>query len=339
MALFTLQEQRVIIRFLHLRGVQPIEIHRQLIETCGEDVMDVKNVRSWVRQFKEGRTSCENELKAPKPRTSRSGNMIMQAEELVMADRRITVEQIANTLDISVGSAQTILHEDLKMTKVSARWVPRMLTDEHKAARVAMCQSMLARDFGMNGAFFSSIVTMDETWMPFFNPETKRQSAQWKHIGSPPPKKFRVTASADKMMVAIFWDSDGVILTHCIPKGNTVTAALYKDVLQQKFLPAFQKKRPERTSAIVFHHDNAPPHRAALLQKFFQDNNFELVPHAPYSPDLAPSDFWLFSDYEGHVTWSFIFQSLCSCFCNFPVGSPYPQRSVRASHADVASTL
>ena len=51
MATFTFVEQRVIIRFLHLRGMKPIEIHRQLSESCS----DVKNVHSWVRQFKEGR--------------------------------------------------------------------------------------------------------------------------------------------------------------------------------------------------------------------------------------------------------------------------------------------
>ena len=59
MATFTFEEQRVIIRFLHLRGMKPIEIHRQLSETCSDGVTDVKNVSSWVRQFKEGRTSCD----------------------------------------------------------------------------------------------------------------------------------------------------------------------------------------------------------------------------------------------------------------------------------------
>ena len=67
MATFTFEEQRVIIRFLHLRGMKPIEIHRQLSETCSDGVMDLKNVRSWVRQFKEGRTSCENNPKEPRP--------------------------------------------------------------------------------------------------------------------------------------------------------------------------------------------------------------------------------------------------------------------------------
>ena len=59
MATFKFEEQRVIIRFLHLRSMKPIEINRQLSETCSDGVMDVKNVRSWVRQFKEGRTSCD----------------------------------------------------------------------------------------------------------------------------------------------------------------------------------------------------------------------------------------------------------------------------------------
>jgi len=169
-----------------------------------------------------------------------------------------------------------------------------MLTDENKASRVATCQAMLSRDKGMNSAFFSSIVTMDETWMPMFNPETKWQSAQWKHNDSPPPKKFRVTASAQKMMVAMFWDSEGVILTHCVLKSTTVIGETYEDVLRTKFLPALREKWPKKAAAVLFHHDNTPPHQAACVHQFFDDNNFEVVPHAPYIPDLAPSDFLLF---------------------------------------------
>ena len=67
MATFTFEEQCVIIRFLHLRGMKLIGIHQQLSATCNDGVMDVKNVRSWVRQFKEGRTSCGNKPKEPRP--------------------------------------------------------------------------------------------------------------------------------------------------------------------------------------------------------------------------------------------------------------------------------
>ncbi|PNF19239.1 hypothetical protein B7P43_G08215 [Cryptotermes secundus] len=140
--------------------------------------------KALVYTFKEGRTSCDNEPKQSRPRTSRSDNMVERLEKVVLEDRRLSVENIASKVGISVGSVHTILHEDLRMRKVSSRWVPRILEDDHKAARMAICQAMLTRDEGMNGTFFSSI--------------------------------------------------------------------------------------------------------------FLRENNLEMVSHAPYSPDLAPSDFWLF---------------------------------------------
>ena len=86
MATFTFEEQRMIIRFLQLRGMKPIKNHQHLSETSNDGVIDVKNVRSWVRQFKEGRTSCENNPKEPRPRTSRSEDMIVRVEQMVMED-------------------------------------------------------------------------------------------------------------------------------------------------------------------------------------------------------------------------------------------------------------
>jgi predicted HicB family RNase H-like nuclease len=115
MATFTFEGQRVIIRFIHLRGMKPIEIHQQLSETCNGGVMDVKNVRSWVRQFKEGQMMCENNLKDPQACTSRSEDIIVRVEQRVMEDRRLTVKQRAANAGISVGSVDTILHDDFNL--------------------------------------------------------------------------------------------------------------------------------------------------------------------------------------------------------------------------------
>lgn len=49
---------------------------------------------------------------------------------------------------------------------------------------------------------------------------------------------------------------------------------------------------------MLFHQDNAPAHWAYATQQFLCENNLEVVSHAPYSPDLAPSDFWLFPTME-----------------------------------------
>ena len=142
MATFTFEEQRVIIQFLHLSGMKPIEIHQQLNETCNYGIMDVKNMRSWVQQFKEDWMLCENKPKEPRPHTSRSEDMIARVEQMVMECCRLTVKQIAGNASISVGSVDTILHDDLKMPKVSARWVLRVLTDKkrfHPSQCVRQC--------------------------------------------------------------------------------------------------------------------------------------------------------------------------------------------------------
>ena len=56
------------------------------------------------------------------------------------------------------------------------------------------------------------VVTQDETWVHHFDPETKTQSMQWKHSGSPSPKKIKRVSSARKVMASTFWDSQGVIM-------------------------------------------------------------------------------------------------------------------------------
>ena len=71
-----------------------------------------------------------------------------------------------------------------------------------------------------------------------------------------------------------------------------MTGESYEDVLPTKCLPALREKR-SKTADVFFHQDNVPPLRAAHVHQFFDDNNFDVLPHASYSPDLATSDFWL----------------------------------------------
>jgi len=114
--------------------------------------------------------------------------------------------------------------------------------------------------------FLEKLVTMDETWIPLFNPETKRQLKQWKHSDSPPPKKFRVGTSAEKILYSIFWDQKGVILSYPLRKGMTIPGECYRDILKNKLLPAVAEQRPELVRNFILHQDNAPHTRLELSQ-------------------------------------------------------------------------
>ena len=147
---------------------------------------------------------------------------------------------------------------------------------------------------GYDVTFLDSIVTGDETWLHHCSPETKQDSMTWKHPSSPVAKKFKVMRSAKKIMGNVFWDSRGVLLFETLQPGETINAARYCQTLD-KLREAIRRKRPgQLTNGVILQHDNATPHTARVTQGWLEKYGWEILPHPPHSPDLAPSDYHLF---------------------------------------------
>ncbi|CAK9816389.1 Mariner Mos1 transposase [Anthophora quadrimaculata] len=95
-------------------------------------------------------------------------------------------------------------------------------------------------------------------------------------------------------MATIFWDSRGIICIDFLEKGKTITGNHYAsllDLLNNKI----KEKRPHlMKKKVLFHHDNAPAHTSAIVAKKLLELGYQILPHPPYSPDLAPSDYYLF---------------------------------------------
>jgi len=75
---------------------------------------------------------------------------------------------------------------------------------------------------------------MDETWLYHYDPETQQQAMEWRHSGSPRPKKIRVQKSAGRVLALIFWDQDGILLIDYLPKGQTINVEYYSSLLVQR---------------------------------------------------------------------------------------------------------
>jgi len=138
--------------------------------------------------------------------------------------------------------------------------------------------------------FLSRLVTMDETWLYHYDPETKQQSMESRHSVSPHPKKFRVQKSAGKVLASIFWDPDGILLIDYLPKGQTINAEYYSSLLVQLKDILKEKRREMIMEVVLFLYDNAPAHRPLATQKKLAYLGFQCLDHPPYSPDLAPLD-------------------------------------------------
>ena len=145
--------------------------------------------------------------------------MCKKVRDLVYSDRRIQVEEISQALGISHGSISTILHDHLGMPKLTARWVPKPLSDKQMATRASVCSALLKR-FRSKDDFLLRLVTVDETWVHYYEPENR---AQWVGPRSPRPKKFKTQPSAGKVMATVFWDAKGVIMLDFLTKRSTIT--------------------------------------------------------------------------------------------------------------------
>ena len=82
---------------------------------------------------------------------------------MILGNRRLTVQEVADEVGISIGSCHQICTEKLQMHRVSAKFVPRLLTDDQKENCVEISQELLANANG-NENFLKNILTGDETW-------------------------------------------------------------------------------------------------------------------------------------------------------------------------------
>ena len=210
------------------------------------------------------------------------------------------MEEIAQALGISHGSVSTILHDRLSIRKLTARWIPKSLNDEQMATRASVCSALLKR-FRSKDDFLLRLVTVDETWVHYYEPENKDQSRQCVGPGSLRPKKFKTQPSACKVMATVLWDAKGVIMLDFLPKRSTITEVYYANLLDQLRSVTREKRRGTLSKGVLLQQDNARVHTFKVAMNAVERNGYELIPLPAYSPDLAPSDFFLFPDLKKDI--------------------------------------
>jgi len=126
-----------------------------------------------VTQFKRGDFSTSDTPRPGRPKTVTTPEIIDQIHKLILEDRRISANSIDEQLGISRKFVGSIIHEDLDMRKLSARWVPKCLSEDQKLQRCQSCEQNVEFFLRDPNNFLSRLVTRDETWLYQDDPETK----------------------------------------------------------------------------------------------------------------------------------------------------------------------
>ena len=199
-------EYRGVIQYLYLQGKTGQEIHFELTNVYRSSAPSYAQVKFWVGELKRSRTSLEEETRSGRPSDATNEEMCNRVRDLVYSDRRIKVEEIVNALHISHGSVSKTLHDRLGIHKQTACWVPKSLSDEQMATRASVFSALLKRFRSKEDDFLSRLVTVDETWVHYYEPENKAQS---------PECRAEVSEAKEVQNASLCWQGDGNHILGC----------------------------------------------------------------------------------------------------------------------------
>ena len=286
-------------QFFFLKRKATKEIHAILTETLGEYAPSYATVKNWVARFKRGDFATCDEPRPGRPKTVTTPAIIDKIHELILEDCRISTKSIAEQLDLSCERVGSIIHVDLDMRRLSAKWLPKCLNADQKRQR---CQSS-EQIWNFLGAV--QMISY-RGWWPWTKPGyitmTRRQSNnQWSGgIAAHPASKNSEWKIPGKFLASSFWDQDGILLIDYLLKGQTINAEYCSSLLVQLKDILKEKRRRKFTKGVLFLHDNAPAHRALATQKKLAYLGFQCLGHPPYSPDLAIERLPFFVRRGGH---------------------------------------
>ena len=226
--------------------------------------------------------------------TSRTDSNINRVKQLVRANRCQTVNMISEELSIGRDTVWNILTKNLKMHKLCAKVVPKILSKHHKQQRFTVCQD-ITEHLEAEPDLLNTIITGDETWVFKYDPETKRQCCEWQSYGSPRPvKAWKLKLKVTVMLIVLF-DIQGIIHFEFLPQGQTVNQTIYKDIFWHLMKSVCDKRQSLwEVHAWMLHHDNAPAHQALSICQFLAERNIATLKYTPPFSNLALCDFFLF---------------------------------------------
>ena len=163
-------------------GKNATETYGMLQTALGASRMNQASVFEWHERFKEDRESVRDDQRCGRSKEVRIQELISQIKNLMDKDRRVSIETISAQFVVSVGTVQTIIFEELKLRKICAKFVPRMLREDQKERRYHDSKEMVEL-INSDHAVLDALVTCDESWIYCYDPETKRQSPLfWQHL-------------------------------------------------------------------------------------------------------------------------------------------------------------
>lgn len=282
------------IEVLFFCGHSADQIKGILDQKHGKVSPSLRTVQRWIREVKWGNKELKDSPRCGRPVCAATSGNVERVLELIKENPKYSTRKLGEMLGIGKSSVQKILRDDLDMQRMNCRWTPKTLTQAQKDERVRCCRDVLSVWENNWTELVERVITCDETWVFYENPHDRVSGSEWRKKGSRPPELPKLRSNQKKIMASVFWDCKGIVHIDVLEKGSTVNSDRYCSLLTKVREEIKAKRRGKLGKGIILLDDNARPHRSKETIKFLKDLKWTSLPHPPYSPDLAPSDFHLF---------------------------------------------
>jgi histone-lysine N-methyltransferase SETMAR len=286
------------------RGVSPKDIVEQLRTVFKDAAPSQSFVYKWHKEFLSGQRQSVFDLPhTGRPITQRTEQNISRVYEFVDTQPKTNLAGIAGSLGMSKETVRRILVDDLLFHKVCSVWVPHHLSEANKIQRVNCTQSLLHLLHNHSPhQLLRLFATQDETWIPFDIGGCKEDNKVWIAPQTPRPHVLRPQMTFRKTMLSLVFTGNKKIHADVTFNGETVDSERFISFVHKTGeLWRMLRTDPTHLKDLLWMHDNARPHTAAVTKEFLERRKVTLVMQSPYSPDLNLCDRWLFKEIKKNL--------------------------------------
>ena len=274
-------------------GFSASQIHTWLVNAWGEDEISLRRVQCLCQEFRSGERSTAERLPGSgRPRSSITEENINMVKELVEANNQLSCAALEMMSGIPARTIQRILTDELGKKSLCARWVPHLLSQENRDARLRQAKEILKAL--RTRRISRRLIIVDEKWIYHRHLPPRNQQRAWCDGAGDRVKVARRTISDAKTMYIWSSNFEGHMFVQMVEHGRSVDADCYEGFLGRMTMKFGQLSPPLPMENI----DNAPAHRARSTGEWLQSNNIATIKQPAYSPDFNLCDRYIFRNFE-----------------------------------------
>ena len=285
-----MNQKEMIIDF-YKNGLDHEQISELLQIKFGESAYKSSTIYKWMKEAKLNLPLAKQTLSEKKEKISYDEQLLKRIQEILKEEPFSSIRSIASKINAPKSTVYRYMKDHLHYVYRHTRWLPHFLTNQQKLKRVKDCEILLGIINSSKHNSYRNIITGDQSWFLY----KYQYSGKWILETNENPKGDGSKISISKIMFTIIWGVYGFYVIDMLPNDCKYNSQYFIDNILQKLIEKDQEIWPRKSNhKIWIHIDNCSVHNSMATENFINKSHFKRAPHPPYSPDIAPSDFFLF---------------------------------------------